>query len=300
MMYKRLFLLFNLCCLFISLHAQDLNTRVQILSPKVQSANKRILDVLESGIVEFMNGRKWSSDVIKPQERIDCNLVINITEWDGSSPNFKAEAQIQVSRPVYNSSYNSTLLNLSDPFFDFYYIEGQAIDFSDQNYISNLSSLLAFYANIAVGLDCDSFSKLSGNPYFAKAQNILNNAQNSPNAGWKAFEGLRNRFWLIENLNNKSFIPLREAFYVYHRNGLDEMSDNPAKARQTIAQLLPELEKLDQQKQGAMLTQLFFTAKADELINILKNANPADKMRAAQILMKLDPTNVAKYESLKK
>jgi len=300
MMYKRLFLLFNLCCLFISLHAQDLNTRVQILSPKVQSANKRILDVLESGIVEFMNGRKWSSDVIKPQERIDCNLVINITEWDGSSPNFKAEAQIQVSRPVYNSSYNSTLLNLSDPFFDFYYIEGQAIDFSDQNYISNLSSLLAFYANIAVGLDCDSFSKLSGNPYFAKAQNILNNAQNSPNAGWKAFEGLRNRFWLIENLNNKSFIPLREAFYVYHRNGLDEMSDNPAKARQTIAQLLPELEKLDQQKQGAMLTQLFFTAKADELINILKNANTPDKMRAAQILMKLDPTNVAKYESLKK
>ena len=300
MMYKRLFLLFNLCCLFISLHAQDLNTRVQILSPKVQSANKRILDVLESGIVEFMNGRKWSTDVIKPQERIDCNLVINITEWDGSSPNFKAEAQIQVSRPVYNSSYNSTLLNLSDPFFDFYYIEGQAIDFSDQNYISNLSSLLAFYANIAVGLDCDSFSKLSGNPYFAKAQNILNNAQNSPNAGWKAFEGLRNRFWLIENLNNKSFIPLREAFYVYHRNGLDEMSDNPAKARQTIAQLLPELEKLDQQKQGAMLTQLFFTAKADELINILKNANTPDKMRAAQILMKLDPTNAAKYESLKK
>jgi len=299
-MYKRLFLLFNLCCLFISLHAQDLNTRVQILSPKVQSANKRILDVLESGIVEFMNGRKWSSDVIKPQERIDCNLVINITEWDGSSPNFKAEAQIQVSRPVYNSSYNSTLLNLSDPFFDFYYIEGQAIDFSDQNYISNLSSLLAFYANIAVGLDCDSFSKLSGNPYFAKAQNILNNAQNSPNAGWKAFEGLRNRFWLIENLNNKSFIPLREAFYVYHRNGLDEMSDNPAKARQTIAQLLPELEKLDQQKQGAMLTQLFFTAKADELINILKNANTPDKMRAVQILMKLDPTNAAKYESLKK
>lgn len=300
MMYKRLFLLFNLCCLFISLHAQDLNTRVQILSPKVQSANKRILDVLESGIVEFMNGRKWSTDVIKPQERIDCNLVINITEWDGSSPNFKAEAQIQVSRPVYNSSYNSTLLNLSDPFFDFYYIEGQAIDFSDQNYISNLSSLLAFYANIAVGLDYDSFSKLSGNPYFAKAQNILNNAQNSPNAGWKAFEGLRNRFWLIENLNNKSFIPLREAFYVYHRNGLDEMSDNPAKARQTIAQLLPELEKLDQQKQGAMLTQLFFTAKADELINILKNANTPDKMRAAQILMKLDPTNAAKYESLKK
>ncbi|MEY3677903.1 MAG: hypothetical protein RI924_44 [Bacteroidota bacterium] len=299
-MLPRLFLLLILCGLSTSLMGQDLNTRVQVLSPKIQSANKRILEGLETAMVDFMNGRKWSNDVIKPQERIDCNLVINITEWDGSSPNFKAEAQLQLSRPVYNSSYNSTLLNLSDPYFDFYYAEGQAIDFSDQNYLSNLSSLLAFYANIVVGLDNDSFNRLGGNPYFTKAQNILNNAQNSPNLGWKAFEGLRNRFWLIENLNNKSFIPLREAFYVYHRYGLDELSDNPSKARKAMVEVLPELEKLDQQKQGAMLTQLFFTAKADELINILKNAPSADRMKAAQILMKLDPTNSAKYESLKK
>lgn len=281
-------------------NAQDLNARVQILSPQIQSANKRILEVLQTAINDFLNGRKWSSDALRPNERIDCNIVINITEWDGSSPNFKAEAQIQSSRPVYNSSYNSTLLNLSDKNFDFYYAEGQALDYAEQNYIANLSSLLAFYANIIVGLDNDSFNKMAGTPYFTKAQTILNNAQNAPNQGWKAFEGLRNRYWLIENLNNKSFLPIREALYTYHRMGLDELADNPSKGKKAIIELLPNLEKVDQLKQGAMLTQLFFTAKADELVNVLQNVNNPDKVKAYQILSKLDPTNSAKYEALKK
>lgn len=238
--------------------AQDLNARVQILTPQIQSVNKRIVETLETAITDFLNGRKWSNDSFRPQERIDCNLVITITEWDGSSPNFKAEAQIQSSRPVYNASYNSTLLNLSDKNFDFYYTEGQALDFSEQNYIANLSSLLAFYAEVIVGLDYDSFSNLGGSPYFTKAQTTLNNSQNSSNLGWKAFEGLRNRYWLIENLNNKSFLPLRAALYRYHRNGLDEMADNPSKGRKAVLDLLPDLEKIDQLKQGAMLTQLFY------------------------------------------
>ncbi len=280
--------------------AQDLNTRVQILSPQIQSTNKRILEVLEVAINDFMNGKKWSIDPIKSNERIDCNLVITITDWDGSSPNFKAEAQIQSSRPVYNSSYNSTILNLTDKEFDFYYAEGQAIDFSDQNYIANLSSLLAFYANIVVGMDYDSFSKMGGSPYFAKAQTILDNAQSSPNRGWKAFEGLRNRYWLIENLNNKSFLPIRESVYTYHRFGLDEMADNPSKGRKAVVEMLPELQKLDRLKQGAMLSQLFFTAKADEMVNILQGAVSVDKMNAYQILVALDPTNTSKYEALKK
>lgn len=280
--------------------AQDLNARVQILSPKIQSANKRILETLEGTITDFLNGRKWSNDIIRPQERIDCNLVITITEWDGFSPNFKAEAQIQSSRPVYNTSYNSTLLNLNDKNFDFYYTEGQPIDFSDQNYISNLSSLLAFYANIMVGLDYDTFSPLGGTVYYAKAQNILNNAQNSGNLGWQAFEALRNRYWLIENLNNKVFLPIRNVLYTYHRNGLDELSDNPPKGKKAIVEALPELEKLDQLKQGAMLTQLFFTAKSDELVNLLQTAEGSDKAKAYQILVILDPTNSNKYEALKK
>ena len=297
---KRFWIILFLTCSFQLLKAQDLNARVQILAPTIQSANKRILDVLKTSISDFLNGRKWSNDAIRPQERIDCNWVITITEWDGSSPNFKAEAQIQSSRPVYNTSYNSTILNLSDKNFDFYYAEGQAIDFSDQNYISNLSSLLAFYANVIVGMDYDSFSRMGGTPYYAKAQNILNNAQNSANTGWKAFEGLRNRFWLIENLTNKSFLPIREVLYSYHRNGLDEMADNPSKAQKAILELLPEFEKLDQLKQGAMLTQLFFTAKADELVDVLQNAVAPSKLQAYQLLVKADPTNAAKYEVLKK
>jgi len=297
---KQFWIILLLICSFQVVKAQDLNARVQILAPKIQSANKRILDVLKTAMSDFLNGRKWSNDALRPQERIDCNWVITITDWDGSSPNFKAEAQIQSSRPVYNTSYNSTILNLSDKNFDFYYAEGQAIDFSDQNYISNLSSLLAFYANVIVGMDYDSFSKMGGTPYYAKAQNILNNAQNSANTGWKAFEGLRNRFWLIENLTNKNFLPIREALYTYHRNGLDEMADNPTKGQKAIVELLPEFEKLDQLKQGAMLTQLFFTAKSDELVDVLQNAPAQGKMQAYQILSKIDPTNAAKYEGLKK
>lgn len=297
---KQFWIILLLICSFQVVKAQDLNARVQILAPKIQSANKRILDVLKTAISDFLNGRKWSNDAIRPQERIDCNWVITITDWDGSSPNFKAEAQIQSSRPVYNTSYNSTILNLSDKNFDFYYAEGQAIDFSDQNYISNLSSLLAFYANVIVGMDYDSFSKMGGTAYYAKAQNILNNAQNSANTGWKAFEGLRNRFWLIENLTNKNFLPIREALYTYHRNGLDEMADNPTKGQKAIVELLPEFEKLDQLKQGAMLTQLFFTAKSDELVDVLQTAPAQGKMQAYQILSKIDPTNAAKYEGLKK
>ena len=128
-------------CFIQQLHAQDLNARVQILSPKIQSANKRVLDVLQTTISDFLNSRKWSTDEFKPQERIDCTWIITITDWDGSSPNFKAEAQLLASRPVYNTAYNSTLINITDKEFDFYYAEGQAVEFTEQNYSGNLSSL---------------------------------------------------------------------------------------------------------------------------------------------------------------
>lgn len=287
-------------CFIQQLHAQDLNARVQILSPKIQSANKRVLDVLQTTISDFLNSRKWSTDEFKPQERIDCTLIITITDWDGSSPNFKAEAQLLASRPVYNTAYNSTLINITDKEFDFYYAEGQAVEFTEQNYSGNLSSLLAFYAYVVLGLDYDSFSKLGGTPYFIKAQNIVSNAQNASYIGWKGFENLRNRYWLIENLNNKSFLPIREGYYTYHRLGLDELAENPITGRNAVLNLLPKLQDADRLKQGAMLTQLFFTAKADELVNTLLGATPSDKVKAYQLLIQLDPANASKYEALKK
>lgn len=281
-------------------YSQDLNARVQILAPQVSNANKRIVDVLEVSIKDFLNNRRWTADALQPQERIDCNFVITITEWDGSSSNFKAEAQIQSSRPVYNSSYNSTILNLSDKEFTFAYSEGQALDFSDQNYLTNLTSLLAFYAYIITGMDYDTFSKLGGTPYFQKAQTVLNNAQIAPNVGWKAHESLRNRFWLIENLMNKAYNPIRENLYEYHRDGLDVMVENPSKGRKAIYSILPQLEKIDKQKQGAVLNQVFFTAKSDELINILNDAEPQEKLKAFSILSVVDPANSLKYEILKR
>lgn len=281
------------------IYAQDLNARVQILAPQLANSNKRILDILETSIKDFLNQRRWSVNALQPQERIDCNFVITITDWDGSS-SFKAEAQIQSNRPVFNSSYNSTLLNISDKDFSFTYAEGQTLDFSEQNFISNLSSLLAFYAYVITGIDSDTFSKLGGTPYFQKAQNVLNNAQSAPNSGWKAIESLRNRFWLVENLNNKSYNPLRESLYTYHRNGLDVMAENKSKGIKEILSIIPQLQKIDRQKQGSILNQIFFTAKADELVSILSAADSQDKLKAYTVLSEIDPSNRLKYEVLKK
>lgn len=283
----------------LNLCAQDLNARVQILSPQIQASNKRTLDVLENSIREFLSNRKWSSERLQAQERIDCSFIITVKEWDGSS-NFKAEAQILSSRPVYGTSYNTTVLNISDKDFDFAYAEGQPLDFSDEAYINNLTSLLAYYAYTIVGFDYDTFSKLGGTSYYHKAQTVLNNAQNAPYKGWKGFDGLRNRFWLTENLHNKSYHPIRESLYHYHRNGLDIMAENQSKGRKVVASLLPDLQKVDKQKQGSMLAQLFFTAKADELINIFSTSDPQERMKAYNILTEIDPTNSSRYDSLKK
>ena len=280
------------------LYAQDLNTRVQILAPQLANSNERIFNVLQTSIQDFLNGRRWSSDALQSQERIDCNFVITISEWDGGS-NFRAEAQIQSNRPVFNTSYNSTLLSISDKDFSFAFSEGQALDFSEQNYINNLGSLLAFYAYVITGMDYDTFSRMGGTPYYQKAQTVLNNAQIAPNLGWKAFENLRNRFWLIENLFNRAYDPIRETLYTYHRNGMDIMVEDPDKARSVIFASLSELQKIDRQKQGAMLNQLFFTAKADELVNVLSGATKDQKLKAYNILTEVDPANSLKYEILK-
>jgi len=289
-------------CLLVfsqTVHSQDLNARVQILAPQIANSNQRILDILESSIKDFLNNKRWSADALQPLERIDCNFVITITDWDGNS-NFKAEAQIQSNRPIYNSSYSSTILNISDKDFGFTFSEGQPLDFSDLNYISNLSSLLAFYAYIITGMDYDTFSKFGGSPYFEKAQTVLDNAQAAPNTGWKAFENLRNRFWIMENLMNKSYNPIRESLYTYHREGMDVMAENQAKGRKAILSVIPQLQKIDRQKQGAILNQIFFSAKAGEIINILSGAEPQEKIKAYNALSVIDPANSLKYEILKK
>lgn len=278
--------------------AQELNTRVQVLAPTVPNINKRNVDVLQNTIREFLNNNKWTNETYTPVERIECNFVITITAWDGNST-YKAEAQIQSSRPVYNTVYNSTLLNISDKDFDFNYSEGQAVDFSDQNFISNLSSLLSFYAYTIIGLDKDSFNKLGGTNYYNKAQNILNVAQVSGNKGWKAFDGLRNRYWLNENLQNKGFEELRQFIYDYHLNGLDILQDNPEKGAKKIIDLLSDLKRLDKQKIGSIFPNMYLASKADELVNILSLTDPLERIKAYNLLAEIDPANLNKYEALK-
>ena len=287
--------------IFLSLKsdAQDLNARVQILSPTIQNTNKRPLEVLEQAIVEFLNNRKWSTLELKAQERIDCNFLINVKEWDGSS-NFKCEAQILSSRPIFGTSYNSTILSVNDKNFEFSYTEGQPLDFSDQNFQNNLSSLLAFYAYVIVGLDADTFSKLGGTDYFNKAQTVLNNAQNAPFAGWKAFENLKNRYWIIENILNRTYLPIRNLLYNYHRLGLDIMVEDANKARKNISASIIGLNELDKQKQGYILNQIFFSAKGDEIVDVFSKSDPIERTKIYNALVDADPANTAKYEALKK
>jgi hypothetical protein len=296
---KTLGLYILLSCLCAIAVAQDLNARIQIVSPKIQSTNKRVFQTLETAMKDFLNGRKWSADAILPQERIDCNFVLNITAWDGSS-NFSGELQVQSSRPVFNSSYTSTLININDKDIDFTYTEGQTIDYTDQNYQSNLSSIMAFYAYIIVGMDYDTFSRYGGSPYFLAAQTVVTNAQTGGSKGWKAFDGTINRYWLSENLNNTLYQPLRSFVYDYHRQGLDVMSDNPGKGRKVISALLPILAQVDRQRLGAMYPLVFFTAKSDELVSIFNKAASQERLQAMNILSQVDPANGLKYQALQK
>ena len=283
----------------LSSFAQELNTRVQVTAPQVPNINKKNIELIQSTVRNFLNNNKWSSESYLPQERIECNLVIKITAWDGNSA-YKAEAQIQSSRPIFGTAYNSTLLNLSDKDFDFNYNEGQPIDFSDQNYLTNLSSLLSYYAYTIIGFDKDSFSKLGGTPYFLKAQNILNIAQQSGNSGWKAYDGLRNRYWMNENVLNKSFEELRVFIYNYHANTLDQMQGTPANGSKILLGFLPDLKQMDKQKLGSIFPNVYFSTKAEEMVSILSLGTSQDKIKAYNLLDTIDPANISKYELLKK
>jgi hypothetical protein len=279
--------------------AQDLNARITVLAPKIQTTNKRMFQSLETAMKDFLNGHKWLAENVQPQERLDCNFVLNITSWDGGSK-FTGELQVQSSRPVFNSNYNTTLLSVNDKDFEFTYTEGQTIDYTDQNFQSNLSSVMAFYAYVIAGIDNDSFSRYGGTYYYNLAQTVVTNAQTSPYKGWKAFDSNANRYWLAENLNNKLYAPLRSFLYDYHRNGLDVMADNATKGRKAISEILPTLTQLDRQRLGAMFPLVFFTAKCDELISIYAHTDAQARIDALNIFTQADPANGIKYQELQK
>ncbi|MET4081387.1 hypothetical protein ABIB40_001333 [Pedobacter sp. UYP30] len=289
---------FLLMLIFFDASAQELNASVQILAPRVSNLNKAGIEELKGAIRNFLNNNKFDNEVYLPQERINCSFVITINSWDGGS-GYTAEAQIQSSRPVFNTSYNTTLLNINDKNFDFSYNDGSAIDFSEQTYTSNLSALLTYYAYTIIGLDKDSFVELGGTSSFKKAQKIVNLAQVSGTAGWKASDGLRNRFWFNENVLNPIFLDLRKFIYTYHLKGLDALAEG-TQGLNAINDALPDLEKLDKQKTGSIFPNVYFAGKADEIANVLSKLNLQQRVKAYNRLAEVDPANVGKYEVLKK
>lgn len=278
--------------------AQELNARVELQAPQVQNANKRVLDLLQKVIQEYLNNRGWTEMGVRPEERIDCSMVITITSWDGSKE-YEANAQIFSSRPVYGTSYNSPVLAYRDRNFNFSYVEGEQLDFSDTQSLSSLGSLLGFYANVIIGMDMDTFKIYGGNPAFAVARNILNYSQNSQQEGWRSMEAMDNRYWLINNLMDRKYNPYRDFAYNYHLNGLDKMAANETEVRRTMVSMLDKLSEVDRGNTGNVLTSVLFSAKANEFVGIYGRLPGNESIKVYNQLVELDPANSSKYEELR-
>ncbi len=279
--------------------AQELRCNISISAQKLQGTNRTLFETMQSDLYEFMNNRKWSDHQYSMDERIECSFFINLEEQI-SSDEFKGSIQVQVRRPVFNSSYETTLLNIKDNDFHAKYVEFQTLEFNETSNKDNLTNILAFYAYIVLGMDYDSFMPEGGTEFFQKAQTIVNNSQNAREKGWKAYESERNRYWLVENLLNKSYSGFRSCTYQYHRQGLDLMADKVAEGRGAIAESLKLIQKVFRARSTLYLLQVFFDAKSDELVNIFSKSFPDERNRVSVILNECDPSNGSKYEKILK
>ncbi len=293
----KIILLLSIVLFSWGLKAQEINCQVSVSARQVEGSEKEVFRTLQTAIYEFMNNRKWSPYSFQIEERIECTILINITERI-STDEYKGTLNIVLRRPVFKTNYNSVMLNHVDRDFQFSYVEFEPLEFSETTFTSNLTSTLAFYTYIFLGLDFDSFQKFGGTPFYEKAQSIVNAAQNAAESGWKAFEGTKNRYWLLENLTNSSYAPLREFLYKYHRQGLDMMFDNVETGRSNIAEALKLLERANQERPGLFLTQLILEAKRDEIISIFSEAGPMEKPEVVNILKEIDPANSSKYQKI--
>jgi len=294
---RKILIAFLLITFVSNVFSQELNCRVQVAHQQIQGTNIKAFETMQQAIFEFMNNTKWTDYVITMDERIECNILINLTEQI-STDEYKATIQVQANRPIYGTTYNSVLLNYLDGDFQFRYVEFQPLDFSLNTHTSNLTSVLAFYAYIIIGLDFDTFSEEGGTEFFQKAETIVTNAQNAREKGWKAFESNKNRYWITENLLEPKYAGIRTCLYQHHRLGLDVMAENPEDGRAVIAESLKELQKVHRAKPGSFLMQLYFNAKADEYVNIFSESFNDEKVRVYNILKEIDPANMTKYQKI--
>jgi len=283
-------------------YSQELDCSVIVNSDRVQTTEKSIFRDMEVSFAQFLNDRKWTDHVYEPNERIKCQLIIGIDNMP-SIGNFNATVQIQSVRPVYNTNLETRVLaltqNYADQDWQFEYTESQPLDFNINSFTNNITSILAYYAYIIIGLDYDTFTSMGGNPYFEQALTIVNNAQQTGRNGWQQFvTPPRNRYWLIENLMNPQIRPLREAIYEYHRLGLDQFLDKSDQSRETILGVLEKIQSVYKVRPNSFLVTLFLYAKSNELINIFSQGNMQLRRRAYDILVQVDPTKTTEYQEI--
>ncbi len=305
-MLKKFLIAFVFIVFSITTQGQEIQARLSVIVSKVSSqVDKKIFLTLQTALTNFLNSRRWTNDVFQPGEKIQCNFLLTIDQDLGNNV-FKGKLTAQAARPVYNTSYDSPIMNFIDDNVTFRYVEFQPIEFNENRVqgndplAANITAVLAFYVNIILGLDYDSFSLKGGDTYFQKAWNIVNNApENKDIGGWKSFESLRNRYWLAENFNNNRFGLIHDALYSYYRSGMDIFYENEDAGRTGILNCLNFLNTINNENPNSMAIQFFFQGKSNEFVKVFSKANAEQKSRARDLLTKLDITNANAYKELK-
>jgi len=301
-MYKYLFLI---GCMFWMnvIKAQELRARVTVITTKVSNnVNKKVFQTLQTSLNNFLNNRKWTSETYAVDERIECNFLLNIESTDELNV-YSASLTIQSARPVFNTNYVSPIINFKDDNIYFKYQEFQLLDFNENRVAgndgltSNLTAVFAYYTYMIIGVDVASFSSHGGDPYFQKAQNIVNNAPDGRNiSGWKSFDGIRNRYWLVTNITDTRYGAIHDIYYAYYRSAMDVFYQDEKAARAEMMNVLNLLDQFNSDNPNTMVLQFFFQGKATELIKIFSKASPPDKATALDMLSRLDITNAGKYK----
>lgn len=299
----KLSLVIVLIAFTVSASAQELNARVTVNSSRIgNTVNKNVFQTLQTALNTFMNNRKWTTDVFAPNEKIDCTFLLNLQPTDAANV-YSASLTIQAARPILNTSYVSPIVNYQDEDISFKYVEFQQFEFNDNRVsgsdglVSNLTAVFAYYAYMIIGFDYDSYSPRGGNTYFQKAQNVVNNAPEARGvSGWKAFDGIRNRYWLAENMLNSRYSIIHDVYYNYYRMGFDKMYEDEAAARVELLNTLNLMNNFNTDNPNTMINQFFFQGKSTELIKTFSKAVQQDKARAAELLQKMDLTNASRYK----
>ena len=291
---------FSILLLLFSLlvcKAQEFNCNVIINSERAQTQEQQIFTDLKIAISDFINNKAWTNHQYSTEEKINCNLLLNVTQITNSS-RFTCNAQIQFTRPVYGVNYETPMINIVDNNFNFSYSQGQNLIFNENTFSSNLTSLLAFYAYIILALDYDSFSPKGGSTFIEKAFNILNNAQSASFEGWTESNGPNNRYFLIDHLNSTQFASFRTGMYNYHRRGMDVLATNPKEARKQIMSMIENIRKVQMLQPISFLIKSFFFAKSTEIIDVFTVASRDEKQKVFTLLRRIDPQNTQKYQKI--